>query len=329
MAGRAPRAASPSASDSRGCPKFAVGALAHNPNTADQDSGEGPHWARYAQGKDYHNILRKRLARLGKTLVAATGDHHSCRATVDSAPVNERQLATMAGLGWLGKNSLLLHPKRGSFHHIGGLFTTIRLPVISPQAGADRCGSCTRCETRCPTGALVERRVLSTRCISYLTIEHHGVIPRELAARFEGWWFGCDLCQVVCPWNRFAPDSEDARLEGSGESLNTLLTITEDTFDEHFAGRAVRRIGWERFRRNLLVALWSLTRNDEAVAIVKATPLPLVIQQADELGLGLPLRDNVGVGKALWRLVKHCGDLIVTGSIHLECTSPRCNESIG
>ena len=237
--------------------------------------------ARYASGKDYHKVLRGKLAGIAREITAAEPGS-SCRATVDSAPVNERTLAQLAGIGWIGRNALLLHPRRGSYHFIGCLFSTAPLPLTSPALAEDRCGSCTACETRCPTAALLDRRVLSTRCISYLTIEHQGVIPRDLAQHFEGWWFGCDLCQEVCPWNRFAPGAEDQRLSGSDDERD-LLALQAADFDAYFAGRAVRRIGYERFRRNLLVALWSVGRIDELAAL-RAEGLPLVLAQAAELG---------------------------------------------
>jgi len=240
--------------------------------------------ARYAAGKDYHGLLRKRLARLGRAISVEHGGES--RATVDSAPVNERQLARMAGLGWIGRNALLLRRAQGSYHFIGCLFTTVAIETRRDREDHDHCGSCTACETRCPTRALVDRRVRSEHCISYLTIEHHGVIPRRFAERFEGWWFGCDLCQEVCPWNRFAPPAADARLTGS-EDERALLAVTAADFDHHFAGRAVRRIGYERFRRNLLVALWSLGQHGRAREIL-AEGLPLVRAQARELGLAGP-----------------------------------------
>ena len=156
-------------------------------------------------------------------------------------------------------------------------------------ANEDRCGRCHHaCETRCPTAALIDRRVLSERCISYLTIEHHGIIPRALAERFEGWWYGCDLCQEVCPWNRFAPAAGDARLLGPEPSAEDLLRVTAEDFDQHFAGRAQRRIGFERFRRNLLVALFSRGRIREAQTVLRQSlELTLVVAQAGELGIAL------------------------------------------
>ncbi len=231
--------------------------------------------ARYGAGKDYHVLLRPKLARIGRALGGRQ------RACVDSAPINERTLARFAGLGWIGRNALLIDPQQGSYRFLGILLTDVLVERRRGPHGDDRCGSCTRCHTACPTQALVGRRVLTTRCISYLTIEHQGVIPRELAQHFQGWWFGCDLCQEVCPWNRFAPPADDPRLTGS-ERDGDLLAVTAATFDQVFAGRAVRRLHYERFRRNLLVALWSLGRHAELRPII-AEGLPLVLAQAREL----------------------------------------------
>ena len=213
--------------------------------------------ARYAAGKDYHVILRAKLGRLGQRLGGRQ------RAFVDSAPANERTLAHLVGLGWIGRNALIISPTAGSYRVLGFLLTSIPCATIHGGEEAHRCGSCTRCEVACPTKALVGGRVLTERCISYLTIEYFGVIPRDLAASFDGWWMGCDRCQEVCPWNRFAPEAADPRLTGREED-ETLLRITAEDFDLHFAGRAVRRLGYVRFRRNLLVALFS--RGNHALA---------------------------------------------------------------
>lgn len=237
--------------------------------------------ARYAAGKDYHHLLRAKLARVGDALASAHAATWRSRATVDSAPINERTLAHLAGLGWLGRNGLLISPTQGSYRLLGTLLTEAPLAAHHGGESGERCGSCTACEKRCPTGALSGRRVLTERCISYLTIEHRGVIPRQLAVRFEGWWFGCDLCQEACPWNRFAPPADDPRLTGDERDAD-LLAVTAAGFDAHFSGRAVRRIGYERFRRNLLVARWSLNQGTEPFI---REGLPLVLAQARELGL--------------------------------------------
>jgi epoxyqueuosine reductase len=267
-----------------GATSLLVVALDYQPTPADGALRR----ARYAAGKDYHNILRPKLGRVGRALEILAGpgasvDDH--RATVDSAPLNERTLAAMAGLGWIGRNALVISPDAGSYRVLGCLLTTWELESRRGPHGEDRCGKCTACESRCPTAALKDRRVISERCISYLTIEHKGVVPRHLADRFQGWWFGCDLCQEACPWNRFAPPAGDPRLTGT-EADAALLAVNAATFDSHFAGRSIRRIGYERFRRNLLIALHSLGRGGEAGAII-AEGLPLVIRQARELGMSL------------------------------------------
>ena len=239
--------------------------------------------ARYAAGKDYHNLLRAKLGRIGLALPNPGGQPWKSRAAVDSAPLNERTLARLAGLGWIGRNALLIAPDAGTYRLLGFLLTDAPLAPHHAGHGEDRCGKCTACERRCPTAALVDRRVLTTRCISYLTIEHQGVIPRALAECFEGWWFGCDLCQEVCPWNRFATPAGDVRLSGREED-DALMRVDAASFDLHFAGRAIRRIGYERFRRNLLVAWFSLGRQ-ELCTPIQAEGLPLVLAQARELGL--------------------------------------------
>ena len=249
------------------------------------EPGGGPlRRARYAAGKDYHIILRQKLARIGRALGAGQ------RACVDSAPVSERTLAQLAGLGWIGRNALVIDPTAGSYRLLGVLLTEAEVERHDAGKRADRCGSCHACETRCPTRALVDRRVLTERCISYLTIEHQGVVPRELAEKFDGWWFGCDLCQEACPWNRFAPPAADPRLTGSDHDAD-LLALTAERFDAHFAGRAIRRIGWERFRRNLLIALASLGRTDECRPLI-AEGLPVVLAQARELRLPVDGHDG-------------------------------------
>lgn len=251
-----------------------------------QREDQGLKRARYAAGKDYHKIFRKKLAAVGYRLnqrAQPPSPPYLSRACVDSAPLNERSLAQRAGLGWLGKNALLIHPQRGSYHFLGFLLTTAPLEIMHGQASDDRCGSCTSCEVQCPTQALVGRRVLSERCISYLTIEHHGVIPKDLARNFQGWWYGCDICQEACPWNKFAVEAGDKRFLGQ-DSEAEVLALRETNFTQFTAGRAIGRISYAQFRRNLLVALWSLQResdyqqfDDEDIDVVKA--------QARELGI--------------------------------------------
>lgn len=256
-----------------------VCALPYQSEREDQDLKR----ARYAAGKDYHKIFRKKLSVLAQHMNKHYGHEFESRAAVDSAPLNERALAQRAGLGWIGKNALLIHPKHGSYHFLGYLLTNAPLPTSSSGHAQDRCGKCTSCVDACPTQALQDRRVLSERCISYLTIEHKGVIPRALAQHFQGWWYGCDICQEQCPWNRFAGEAGDARLCGN-DNEHELLQIRAENFTTFRSGRALNRISYEQFRRNLLVALWSLDRHQECQDFADQD-LDLVNAQKTELGL--------------------------------------------
>ena len=173
-----------------------------------QGEAPDPSWrpvARYAWGRDYHDVIGPRLERLAAHLAEAAGARS--RGYVDTGPVLERDLAARAGLGWIGKNTMLLHPRLGSWFFIGVLLTTAELAHDQPLA--DRCGTCRACLDACPTGAFVAPYVLDARrCVSYLTIEHRGDIAPEAHAGMAGWQFGCDICQDVCPWNRKAPSPE-------------------------------------------------------------------------------------------------------------------------
>jgi epoxyqueuosine reductase len=219
-----------------------------------------PRVAKYARGQDYHRVTRARLDRLGAFLV-----QHGAQVAhsyVDDGPVPERALAYSAGLGWIGKNTMLIRPGAGSFFFIGTIFTDLALPPDGPMT-TDHCGSCTRCLDACPTGALVEPRVLdATRCISYLTIEQKGPIPDELAARLGGWAFGCDICNDVCPWNeRFATTTTVAELlparRLAAADAATFDTMDDDEFHRRYAGTPFERPGLRGMRRNLRAALAS------------------------------------------------------------------------
>jgi epoxyqueuosine reductase len=217
--------------------------------------GPGPaHVARYAWGDDYHDVLAPRLAALLDAIRAGAPGAEG-RAYVDTGPVLERELAARAGLGWVGKNTMLLHPALGSFFFVGVILTTAELGFDAPLA--DRCGTCTRCLEACPTGAFVAPYVLDARrCIAYLTIEHRGPIPAELRPGLGGLAFGCDVCQDVCPWNRRAPvTAEAAFLARDLPDLAGLATLDDETYRRRLRGSPLRRARRRGLARNGAVAL--------------------------------------------------------------------------
>lgn len=212
--------------------------------------------SRYALGRDYHKVMRKKLLRLAKTLgEMASGS----RVFADSAPVMEVALAKAAGLGFVGKHSLLIHPRRGSLYFLGGFLTTLPLPPDTAQ-GKTFCGSCRRCIAHCPTGAIVSPQVVDARqCISYLTIEHKTAIPENLRRPLGNRIFGCDDCQLVCPFNKFARKTQEKDFSPrhglDAAPLAWLFSWDEKTFFEKTEGSAIRRIGYGRWLRNIAVAL--------------------------------------------------------------------------
>lgn len=213
---------------------------------------------RYALGRDYHKLMRKRLATLAKWIDEAVSGF-DYRAFVDSAPVLERALAQRAGLGWIGKNNMLIHPKAGSFFFLGEIFTSAPLPVDA-AFDTEHCGSCSACLEVCPTDAFVGPHLLDARrCISYLTIELEGSIPEELRPKMGNRVFGCDDCQLVCPWNKFSkPTAEHdfhPRHGLDNSSLAELFLWTEAEFLKRTEGSAIRRTGYEGWLRNLAVGL--------------------------------------------------------------------------
>ncbi|OUS26773.1 tRNA epoxyqueuosine(34) reductase QueG [Gammaproteobacteria bacterium 45_16_T64] len=213
--------------------------------------------SRYALGRDYHKLIRKRLTKLAKTIESAIGPFGH-RAFVDSAPVLEKALAEKSGLGWIGKNSLLLNKQAGSWYFLGELFVDLSLPTDPPVK--NHCGSCRSCLDKCPTQAIVSPyQVDSRRCISYLTIELKNAIPEEFRKSMGNRVFGCDDCQLVCPWNRFANDTQEndfhPRHELDNQDLLALFLWDETTFLSNTEGSAIRRIGYERWQRNLAIGL--------------------------------------------------------------------------
>jgi len=213
--------------------------------------------SRYALGRDYHKVLRKRLQRLAERIEQSIGAF-GYRVFVDSAPVLEKALAEKAGLGWIGKHSNLLDRRAGSWFFLGEIYTDLPLPVDEPSR--NHCGDCVRCLEACPTRAIVgPYQVDARRCISYLTIEHKGAIPEELRPLMGNRIYGCDDCQLVCPWNRFAQFSKEddfAPRHGlDGASLLELFGWSESDFLHRTEGSAIRRTGYTGWRRNIAVAL--------------------------------------------------------------------------
>jgi epoxyqueuosine reductase len=238
-----------------GCRSVVAVALSYNPVAEENDDTWTP-VSRYARGRDYHDVIRPRLVALGEFIRAAAGASVTSRAAVDSSAVLERDLAARAGLGWIGKNTNLLTPSLGSYFFIGVLLTTAELDLDQRQP--DRCGTCTACLDACPTQAFVDPYVLDARrCISYLTIEHRGDIPGELAEQQGSWLFGCDVCQEVCPWNRRAAPRRDPELEPSGSfgPVDALLGLDRDAFRARFRGTALWRTKRAGLLRNAAIVL--------------------------------------------------------------------------
>ncbi|CAJ3156603.1 tRNA epoxyqueuosine(34) reductase QueG [Burkholderia pseudomallei] len=225
----------------------------------------------YARGRDYHKVLRNRLQTLAERIEAEIGAFGH-RVFTDSAPVLEVELAQKAGVGWRGKHTLLLQRDAGSFFFLGEIYVDVPLPAdaqtspdAAPETPGAHCGSCTRCLGACPTGAIVAPyHVDARRCISYLTIELHGSIPEPLRPLIGNRVYGCDDCQLVCPWNKFAQAAPvadfDVRHGLDRASLVELFEWTAEQFDERMQGSAIRRIGYERWLRNLAVGLGNALR---------------------------------------------------------------------
>lgn len=209
--------------------------------------------SKYAYGEDYHRVVKEILYEFVNRLREKVGDVQG-RVFVDSAPVMERAWAARSGLGWIGKNSLLLNRKQGSFFFLAELILDLELTSDGPAK--DYCGTCTACMDACPTGAIPEPYVVNgSACISYFTIELKEAIPSEFRDRFSSWIFGCDICQDVCPWNRFAKPHAQPRFaavpELAGMNESDWLEMTEEVFNRLFASSAVQRAGYEGLRRNI------------------------------------------------------------------------------
>jgi len=249
--------------------------------------------SRYALGRDYHKLMRSRMQKLADRIGEEVGEFRY-RVFTDSAPVMEVELAGKAGLGWRGKHTLLLNREAGSYFFLGEIYTDLALPVDAPQA--DHCGTCQKCLDVCPTKAFTGPYQLDARrCISYLTIEHKGSIPEELRPLIGNRVYGCDDCQTVCPWNKFAsPSNEPDFAVRNGLDDVTLVELfawSEAEFHERLAGSAIHRIGYERWLRNLAVGLGNAPRSNTVIGALNA--------QVDHPS-GL-VREHV-----TWALSRHC-----------------------
>ena len=227
--------------------------------------------SRYALGRDYHKLIRKRLAQLGKKIEQYSNDNMPInqRPFVDSAPVLEKAFAEKAGLGWIGKHTLLLNQSAGSWFFLGELITNIPLPIDTIQTDK-HCGSCEACLKVCPTDAFIAPYQLdATRCISYLTIELKGPIPEALREPMGNRVFGCDDCQLICPWNKFAKPSKEKdfspRHQLDDAKLIDLFLWTEEQYLKNTEGSAIRRIGYERWLRNLAIGLGNATPSEDII----------------------------------------------------------------
>ncbi len=232
--------------------------------------------ARYALGRDYHKSLRQQLLKLAKRLQHSVPYLHF-RVATDSAPLLEKALARDASLGWIGKNTLLLDPTDGSQFLLGEILTDLPLPPSRQPQQPDRCGECVACLQVCPTQAITAPRELDARrCIAYWTIEHKGSIPREWRKAIGNRVFGCDDCQLVCPWNRLAgstvhPDFLPRhRLDEAG--LLELWGWTREQYDQNLAGMPLRRPGWLGWRRNLCIGLGNMPTSDAVIAALRSAP---------------------------------------------------------
>lgn len=248
--------------------------------------------SRYALGRDYHKLLRRRLQQLADRICARVGEF-GYRVFVDSAPVLEKALARNAGLGWIGKHTNLLDRTAGSYFFLGEIYTDLPLPADTPASA--HCGSCRACIDACPTDAIVAPYELDARrCISYLTIEHPGSIPEEFRVAMGNRIYGCDDCQLVCPWNRYAHTTGEAdfmpRHRLDGETLTELFGWDESTWLERTRGSAIRRIGHVRWLRNIAVALGNA---------------PGCAQVREALRARLDHPDPIVVEHVQWALARH------------------------
>jgi epoxyqueuosine reductase len=240
--------------------------------------------SRYALGRDYHKLMRNRLKAL-VTRIREEYPHIAQRIFVDSAPVLERPIAHQAGLGFIGKNSLIIHPRAGSWFFLAEIYTDLPLPNEN-QPKPSGCGPCQACIIECPTQAIVDEGVVDARrCISYLTIEHPGSIPVEFRQAMGNRIYGCDDCQLVCPWNHFTQPNQEPdfkpRHQLDRATLVELFNWTEEAFNKKLEGSPIRRIGYERWLRNIAIALGNAPKTDTTIEALRAE-LGKVSEMVDE-----------------------------------------------
>lgn len=232
------------------------------------EQGELGFISRYALGRDYHKLMRTRMQRLADRIEESVGEFNY-RCFTDSAPVLEKPLARNAGLGWIGKHTNLINRNAGSWFFLAEMYTDLALPEDPPMTD-EHCGTCDACIQACPTNAIVAPYQVDARlCISYLTIEHPGAIPEALRPALGNRIYGCDDCQLVCPWNRFSQTTRESDFEVrdslDSSRLSTLFAMDSDTFEQRFRGSAIRRIGHERWLRNIAVALGNAPSSPEVL----------------------------------------------------------------
>lgn len=235
--------------------------------------GASPYISVYARNRDYHKVMRKMLAKFAQSIEALVGKQLKTRAFVDTAPVLDKAYAEQSGIGWVGKHTNILDDKNGSFYFLGELAINLKLPKDNPKK--PRCGGCTACITACPTGAIVAPYQLDAeKCISYLTIEYDGIISDNFKEQIGNRIYGCDDCQIFCPWNHFAKPSEKTdfhtRKVFKNSDYLTLFSWDEDTFLKNTEGSPIRRIGHAKWQRNLAIGMGNSYKNQKTEPVLSA-----------------------------------------------------------